>query len=195
MRLWTIQTEAAWNALNEPGELRGSIAYADPDFLPAYEWIAAQMTARIRPPDDGGSLPVWGWQQFDGKRRRPDLRQSAHLPRGERGVRIEIEMPDDELLLSDFELWHYVLNYWYLPGSERDAERFASTHGREVPSWRKPPANPMVDRLIRGSWERIFDLEWCERDIAAPRAEKSIQATFWRLDSAHVVRADSFIAR
>lgn len=195
MRLWTIQSEAAWNELNEHGELRGSIAYADRDFLPAYEWIAAQMAARIRPPDDGSSLPIWGWQQCDGKRRRPDLRQSAHLPRGTRGVRIEIDISDDEVLLSDFELWHYVLNYWYLPGSECDAERFESTHGREVHSWRKPPTNPVVDRLIRASWERIFDLEWFEQDIAVPRADKSIQAAFWRLECGHVVRADSFTAR
>jgi hypothetical protein len=26
--------------------------------------------------------------------------------------------------LSDFDLWHYVLNYWYLPESEAEGEEF-----------------------------------------------------------------------
>ena len=39
----------------------------------------------------------------------------GHLPKGERGVRLELQVADDRVLLSDFDLWHYVLNYWYLP--------------------------------------------------------------------------------
>jgi hypothetical protein len=33
--------------------------------------------------------------------------------KGEKGVRLTINCPADRVLLSDFSLWHYVLNYWY----------------------------------------------------------------------------------
>lgn len=37
---------------------------------------------------------------------------------------IEFEIEQDSVLLSDFELWHFVLNYWYLPSSLQDIGRF-----------------------------------------------------------------------
>jgi hypothetical protein len=38
----------------------------------------------------------------------------------ETGVRLELEIPDGTALLSDFSLWHYPLNYWYLPSTGED---------------------------------------------------------------------------
>ncbi len=159
MRLWTIQTEAAWSELDKRGSLRCRRIDADRDMLPAYDWMASQMKLRI----GGGiaSLPLWAWLQYDGEdRKRPDLRSSGHLPRGTRGYRVEIEMGDDEVLLSDYELWHYVLNYWYLGCSEFDANKFDLRHNSPVFSWTHPPCSKQLDRTIRRSWERIFDVDW-----------------------------------
>lgn len=46
--------------------------------------------------------------------------------RGEKGVRLTINCPAERVLLSDFSLWHYVLNYWYLPSSEAVGDAFES---------------------------------------------------------------------
>lgn len=46
------------------------------------------------------------------------------MPAGTQGVRLEVEIPDAQVLLSDFDLWHYPLNYWYLPDDEEDDWRF-----------------------------------------------------------------------
>ena len=67
-------------------------------------------------------MPIWAWYQWEGSRRKPDLRASGYLPKGEPGVRLELRVADDRVLLSDFDLWHYVLNYWYLPKSEKAGE-------------------------------------------------------------------------
>ena len=73
---------------------------------------------------------------------KPDLRSSGHLLKGERGVRIEFRVSDRLILLSDFDLWHYVLNYWYLPESQKDDEAFESELSRRGLSFTK--RNPYV---------------------------------------------------
>jgi hypothetical protein len=196
MQLWTIQTENAWRSLHQRGYLRCRRRDAAREFLRAYDWMAAQMIARIGRPANRISLPLWAWYQYETEVHRcPDLRRSAHLPRGTRGYRIEFTVPCNRVLLSDFELWHYVLNYWYLPKSERDAEEFDARHESRGGSWSAPPLNKHVDTKIRTSWKRIFDLNSTDGYVAAPRASKSIQATLWQLDLAQVTTADAFIAR
>ena len=69
-------------------------------------------------------MPIWVWWQWWADRRRPDLRASGFLPKGVRGIRVECRVKEDQVLLSDFELWHYILNYWYLPKSEKSGESF-----------------------------------------------------------------------
>ena len=112
-------------------------------------------------------------------------------------MRIEFEIDDSLVLSSDFDLWHYVLNYWYLPASSVEGETFESELAEQGLSFyqTKPLPNPAVDEAIRASWEHIFDLEWVEKDLSAPRADKSIQAAFWELPLESVRRVDEFVAR
>lgn len=196
VQLWTIQTEAAWQSLNHHGHLRCRDEDADRDFLPAYLWMASQMNARIGTPPSGVSFPIWAWCQYDGERRkRPDLRSFGHLPTGTCGYRVEFTLGDDAVLLSDFELWHYVLIYWYLPKSEKDADDFERRQGTLRCSWDHPAKDPLIDRQIRKSWERIFHLDWSDEYVASVRSEKSIQATLWQLELSQVVSVDRFVAR
>lgn len=80
------------------------------------------MSRRIGEPPLGVRYPVWAWFQYENERsRRPDLRRSAHGPSGTRAVLIEFDIAEDQVLLSDFDLWHYVLNEWYVPQTAREA--------------------------------------------------------------------------
>lgn len=198
MILWTIQSREAWQVLQTQGIFLCYDQYVDKDDLNAYEWMVEKMNKLIpvQRPDNG--FPLWAWYQWEGeKRKKPDLRSAAHLPRGQRGVRIEFQIDDHLVLLSDFELWHYVLNYWYLPTSTTDGENFDKKLAQQGLSFykTKPLPDPAFHEIITKSWERIFDIEWEEKDIAAPRAKKSIQATFWELPLANVRRVDEFVAR
>lgn len=197
MKLWTIQTVPAWESMQQRGHLRGQRSHADSDFLPAYDWMAAQMRERIgQPPSTRISVPIWAWQQYDGiHRKRPDLRSSGHLPAGTRGYRIGFTVPDSCVLLSDFELWHYALNYWYLASSEPDAEMFDKRHENLRCSWSNPPPDQRVNSAIKRSWYLMFDLDWHDPYITAPRDRKSIQATLWQLDGSWVTTVDEFVAR
>jgi len=104
----------------------------------------------------------------------------VHLPSGETGVRIELEIDATRILQSDFELWHYVMNGWYLPESLADERAFDARPDR---------------RRIEPSWRRIFDLARCHRRYSGPRAGRSIQGTTWELRPGDVRGAGAFTAR
>ncbi len=139
------------------------------------------MCSRLGPPESPGQWPIWLWCQWRGSaRRRPDLRASGHLPAGSAGVRIELELDAARVLRSDFDLWHYVLNGWYLPGSLADERAYDERPDR---------------RRIAPSWSRIFDLEWYHRQYTAARGYKSIQGVVWELRPDDVRGATLFTAR
>jgi hypothetical protein len=200
MILWTIQTETAWRAFRAKGVLRGirSRVPTEPGWADSYAWMARQMTRRIGPPPSAKSYPVWAWFQYNGASRpKPDLRCSALLSRGKRGVRIEFECPDQLVLLSDFELWHCVLCYSMLDESEAESERFdeeLKQRGISMP-FPRPLPDPELHRRIEQSWERIFDLDWDADGWCHERAVKSIQATVWQLTVDQVRRETHFTAR
>ena len=71
-----------------------------------------QMEKRIGKSEIDNQYPIWAWYQHqDISKRRPDLRKSGHLPIGTAGVRIEFEKNYQQVLLSDFVLWHFPLSY------------------------------------------------------------------------------------
>lgn len=90
------------------------------------------------------------------------------------------------MLLSDVELWHYVLNSWYVPQSEADAAAFKAEF--QLP-------NSAYEDHMRRSWLRIFDLDWFDEYTAHPRAQKTIQAVFWELHLDQVRHVQHFTAR
>lgn len=110
---------------------------------------------------------------------------------------MEIEVSPTEVLLSDFELWHYALNYWYLPESEVDGEAFEAAPaqcGLSIDT-HKPLPDPALDAQVKRSWERMFDLDWSHPDVTRPRPQKSIQGVLWELPLDCVLRAQPFTAK
>lgn len=195
MRLWTIQTEAAYRCLTERGELVADSKFGDPDFVCPYEWMRDQMTLRLPSVAPRPTTAIWAWQRWDPPRRdRPDLRARGHLPPGCVGYRIELEVSPNDVLLSDFNLWHHVLNFLYVPRSQRDSERFDADHNPLHYCWARPPAKPLCD-LIAASWERIFDLDWCDDYVTADQAARPVQATLWRIDGTMVRSFRRFVGR
>jgi hypothetical protein len=121
MKLWTIQTQDVWATLTSKGVWRAREPFVPDGRLNAYRWLTRHMQIRLGQPMLADQMPVWVWHQWDGVRRlMPDLRSSGHLATSTSGVRIELELALDRVLLSDYHLWHHVLNYWYLAASVGD---------------------------------------------------------------------------
>jgi len=193
--LWTIQPSFVWHALQEKGTLL--VDSSHPDFLnnfqdlhESYDWLRKQMARRI--PGYTGNYPWWAYEHF------LDLRfYRWHHPSGsERMVRLGLEIPCEQVLLSGYESWHCVLNRSYLPRSvvweeyEQEWDAWndeASKYGVRTGS-RGPSDQPFPEpweSQIQASWENIFDV-----DIRRPG--ETIQATFERLELVHVVHATEF---
>lgn len=101
------------------------------------------------------------------------------------------------MLLSDFTLWHHVLNYWYIPLSEAEGEAFELELDQRGLSFflDKPLPDPLYHERIVQSWERVFDLDWCDPAFTDPFEQKAIQATLWELREEQIRDCTYFTAR
>ena len=83
------------------------------------------MIKRIGPPPEGVVYPVWAWYKQNGKRKKPDLRSErwGYGPGDEDYTCIEFEIPEDHVLLSDFDSWHTILNNGLFSDSEEEADQ------------------------------------------------------------------------
>ena len=145
------------------------------------------MDMRIGKRPKGVSYPIWAWHTRDWQHKKPDLRNIGLGNKGEKSVCIEIEIPDNEVLLHDYDAWHYVLNNWWYDGSfsERDWEK---KH-----NWFDKLSNEEKEILTKKSWERIFDVSSFKNDWF--QKGRYIQATFWVLYLKDVKNVRYFIAR
>ena len=173
MKLWTIQHKEAYLRMLRDGVLRADNAhlFCEDDFLTAYNWMSQQMCLRVSKPPHGVQYPVWLYHTWEGKRKRPDMRQS-YAATGTPIVLLTVEIPDEKVLLSDFDLWNMVMNECYLSTSEEDAF-------------------PHSPKETCESWNKIFDLS-CSPYYPS---SLSIQATVWEVQKEWVRKAEFFTAR
>lgn len=207
MRLWIIQDVPFWNRLKSGRRLRANRRLVERgtggflEAMPAYDWLAARMETKIGGRPSPRALPLWAWQQYDGAARaRPDLRSSSHLPHKTKGVRIELEIESSEVVLSDFNLWHFVMNGWYIADNERDSDAFDASIAKkwQCASYWNAEMPPRHQRRIEASWEKIFDLDRVlDKYWHGPsgRKKRCIQATIWSIDIGMVRRVDEFVSR
>ena len=193
MRLWTIQGIEIYEQLVKDG-----VTYCtkpiwgdDENFMYAYHWMAKQMWKRIgEPPIEGIEYPLWAWYQYDSAKRNKPLRSPKDVSEGISAY-MEIEVPDNKVLLSDFSNWHAVLGQWALSHGksiDKKTDLLDEEAGRHLRFHEYPED---IKKEIEESWEVIFDLD--RRDKWVGRTHKrnrSIQATFWALYPENIVSVE-----
>jgi len=188
VRVWTIQPVEVLVQLRENRVLHTNPGCIPKEFHHAYDWMRAQMRQRLAHYD--GHYPWWGWHTP-----RPDLRQSAHLPHGTQGVRLELQIDPTEVLLSDFDAWHSVLNHGYLALNVEEGEVWYQRFEAAVLNQRLwPPPEPWYTGILT-SWERVFDLVALATSENSQPGPRYIQATFETLRLANVRQATCFVTR
>ena len=187
MILWSIQPEEVFNLIQRGGVYRCDIHKSGmKDFADVqYSWLVSQMKKRIGPPPEGVSFPVWAWYQWREDRKKPDLRwERWHCGfNGEKFYRLEIEIPDEQVLLSDFEAWHVPLNNGLFTDSDNEEEFNEEEYDELYKLYES--LSPEAQAAMRATnWERFFNI--------TPGA--SIQATFWELRKEQIHEAKMFIS-
>ena len=202
MKLWTLQPIEWYDKLCRNGIICGEskhieLTKEEENFDYAYDWMIQEMKARIGDCKNVGDYPIWAWYQYENhKKRRPDLRCSGFFEKGTKAVRIEFEKAEQDVLLSDFDLWLYVLNYWYIPDTEEESLHFDKLLEESGVNFiDKEDYTPEMRQLVEDSWTKIFDMNYSSKDLADPFEKKSIQATFWQLSVDDITKVDYFTAR
>ena len=113
-----------------------------------------------------------------GKSREPDL-YSLGRP-GEELVLFELEIPDDRLVLTEYNTWHYVLNKWFYC-RVKDGEDFRNRN-----DWFDALPPEEKEKVMERSWQAVFDTKL--RDNGEwDRNGQFVQATFWELRAGDIV--------
>ena len=201
MRLWTIQPIYVYDKLKENG-----ILYVDPKqseilidserearaglkwtFKDSYDWMVSMMDENnIKGRNENTFYPWWAWHTYDGKNKKPDLRRSTFGKRGRRCVCIELEIPDDEVLLTSYTWWHDVLmdcECWLIDvdtSSCNDFDTIWKIH-HDVLKHLTPEE---YERYKKDTWKKIINHD-----------DKYIQATFWCLRLNNVIKVQEFICK
>lgn len=178
MRLWTIQHNLAYEKMMQCGRLTAdnNFLFCENDFRFAYDWMSSQMQDRIGNAPNGIDYPVWAWYQWDGQRKQLDMRKHRKWSaKGTPVVLLTIDVPDNQVLLSDFDAWHFVMNNIYYPKSDADFDNIdCATEQQKVESW-----------------NRIFIPNTANSEKKLP---SHIQATMWQIKNEWVSNAEHFIS-
>lgn len=193
MRLWTLQPACVLNELENTGTFICDITKTENTedcFKDAYNWLVIEMEKRIGKKPPNVSYPIWAWHTTNWKHKKPDLRHFAYassVKKGEKYACIEIEVPDEEVVLSDFDAWHYVLNKWFLDDSTNEEEWDESHEWYDsLPMYEK-------ENVLKESWQKIFDIS--PLDSTWKLRGYYIQATFWEFKKEYIKKVQFYTTR
>lgn len=172
MRLYSIQP---WNVVDEL--LKNHYFVCDIDkselisddvndmFKNAYNWLVNQMNNCINNPDNI-KYPIWAWYKYDGSNDLPDFNQFNNYSDKENFLLV-IDIPDDDVFLTDYSDWHCVLNNGYNNQGITDEEYDKL--------W------DIYDKSSVEQKEKIKLDSWNDIILNKNSDNKFIQATFWKL--------------
>ena len=115
---------------------------------------------------------------------------------------MKLDVPDWDVLLSDFDDWHHALNYWHCSLDEEDSNEFDAWREslgvgfHDIGNWDlKSPELDLVRARVEDSWERMLGVKPVDEHWHFPWEKRSIQATFWVLKRDHVISVERFVSR
>lgn len=107
-----------------------------PNFISSYRWINNECKKRIK--NYKYDSPVWAWLK------RPNANSLKIEYKDQPFYIIEFKAKLDEILVSDFEKWHFVLNNLFLPKNLNESFPHNMEHNQKE---------------IINSWNNIFDID------------------------------------
>lgn len=182
MILWSIQPREVYNSIIETETYR-----CDPnqikltEFKPYYDWLVKRMTERIGHAPEDVTYPVWAWYMWEGERGVPEPWEDDTAD----NVAIELDVPEDQVLLSDFDGWNLILNdaliSWDQDEDRALKELYDSLGDRDKKAMKQK------------NRERVFDLHPVDNGWTTNGS--SIQATMWELKREYIQVVEPWIYR
>lgn len=201
MKLYTFQRMHVWDTLCElgyyhPFDLFNYDEFLNQDlkdnwgFSQSYIWLREKMIENGIEYTASNSHLIWAWYHWAGNKKKiPDKRYASVYDyyKNQAYIMLELDIPDERVCLSDYNLWEWVLNYWYA-----DKTRKASDFEKQYDYYRNKPLPEEGDILIRNTWNHVFDLDKARNILAIPKKDQYIQATFFELFYTDIVKVHFF---
>ena len=137
-------------------------------YLELYRWYTRRGSEFV-PAPEGVSYPIW-----------VSLSTQAMLQPVEDTVVLALEVPREQLLITDMNKWGYRVNYWYIPTDPADEERHLDELQRlgianqtALTLGDKGNFYPLLKRKIVQSWDRLF--------TSPPASPTDGQGTLWEI--------------
>ena len=187
MILWTIQPEEVYELIQRTGVYHCDYGKSGMnDWQEQYDWLVREMKERIGEPPGGVSYPVWAWYMWEGARKKPDLRRErwGNGWKGERFACMEIDIPEEKLILSDYDTWSIILLDGLLADTEEEEESLEEEYEAMPPEARR--------EYKYRNWKNVFDLAYVDNGWI--HRGDSIQATFWELRKEDIKKVRFFTA-
>ncbi len=182
MKLWTVQPISVLERLEQNQVYRCDESLCGwndtEEHLQAHQWMARQLEQRVSAPPEGVKFPLWAWHTTYGKHEAPDFRKSMFRRYEDQRVCIELDIPDDKVLLSDYDAWQEVLNDEYIDFalSEEDYRLERANYESLMPE-------EQLEVKVK-SWERAFGILPYRNNWR--RIGFFVQACFWEIKLEYV---------
>lgn len=202
---WTASLEKSEHIIDEKD-------HNNKMFSDSYKWLSEYMKNYYHDNDipvKDFDTPIWAWRMYNNKIKKPDLRlsQFAFYKDNIKSISYDknkiinieyydepfclahLNVPDELVVLSNFEQWHSVLNKSYIftkdefraqCDCEYDVEQYDDHWCEQVDLWYTTILDLGIED-IKNTWDRIF-LEENIRD--------DVQATFPYMNKDWIVQVD-----
>ncbi len=196
MKLFSFQSNDALHTLEKIfvyfpyGNFAQNPSFLDsPSFLFAYSWLIKKMQERNISYQFNSKNMIWSWFLIDGVNKIDKRKSFTRNFQNKPFALLELDIPEQRLLLSDFDAWHYVLNYWPINIEEKNINFDFYQHKPYDQDFHKY-AHPLEHQKILDSWNLIFDLKKSSEilEISSP----NVQATFFEIFSNDVKKIHIF---
>ncbi len=174
MKLWTVQPVDVYNDIMSTGIYRCQKDKIQlPELIPYYDWMVKEMTKKIGQPPANVNYPVWAIHTEKWEHKKPDLRflRGEFGKKGDHFACIEVDIPDKDVVLSDFDAWSIILVNGLITETRSESDELDALYD-SLPDSEK-------EKMRLDNWKRVFDISVLKNDWTT--RGKSIQATFWEL--------------
>ena len=203
MKLYTFQRMHVWETLQDLGYYHPYHLFEHNSFLQddfrypwgfaqSYLWLRQAMLNRNIHYTAANEHLIWAWYQWNGpKKMNPDKRYASVFDYfdNEPYVLLELDIDPARVALSDYDLWHFVLNYSYI-GSRRECNKFSKVYNHY--RFKGKDLNPEGQLLLENTWHNIFDFEKSRKFLEISKKQQRIQATFFELFYSDITKVHFF---
>ena len=187
--LWTIQPQIVYNELIEKGIFKSKWRFSncnygihgiDETFDRCYKWLIEKLKDKIGFPDEDLELPIWAYHTINNSRKRPDMRFHGINVR-KPYVLLELDVPDNEVVLLDSDDWTCILNDFPLVYCHNEYEYDV------IHEWLDNLPQDEYNKFKIDSWDKVFDmtiLENADKDWIS--THRDIEAVFWAIKKEYI---------